>query len=98
MSIHFPTRFVWDSAKAKANEAAHGVSFADAVTVFDDDHAITTEDVQSIAEQRYVTLGMSATARLLVVVYTWRGPDTIRLISAWRANSRQRRAYAQGLG
>ena len=97
MSIHSGTQFVWDPAKAKANETAHGVSFVEADTVFDDDHAITAEDVHSMDEQRYVTLGMSANARLLVVGYTWRGPDTIRIISAWRANTRQGKTYAQGL-
>jgi hypothetical protein len=98
MSIHFPLRFVWDPGKSKANETVHGVSFSEAATVFDDDHVLTSEDADAIGERRYVTLGLSATGRLLVVVYTWRGPNTIRLISGWRANARQRKLYAQGLG
>jgi uncharacterized DUF497 family protein len=53
------------------------------------------EDTDSFGEQRFVSLGMSAAGNLLVIVYTWR-PATIRLISAWRANARQRKAYAQG--
>ena len=98
MSIHSRLRWVWDPAQAKANESAHGVAVAEAATVLDDDRAVTREDPDSIGEQRFVTLGMSGSGRCLVVVYGWRGPATVRLISAWRANARQRRLYAQGVG
>jgi uncharacterized DUF497 family protein len=43
-----------------------------------------------------VTLGLSNLANLLVVVYTYQEPDAIRLISAWKANKRQREAYEKG--
>ena len=98
MSIHSGLWRVWDPAKAKANESAHGVTFAEAATVLDDDRAVTREDPDSIGEQRFVTLGMSGNGNCLVIVYAWRGPATVRLISAWRANARQRRLYAQGCG
>jgi uncharacterized protein len=98
MSIHSSARFEWDAEKARLNRAIHGVRFADAATVFDDERAVTREDPDSIGERRYVTLGMSAEGRLLVVVYAWRGPDTIRIISAWTASARQRNVYAQGSG
>jgi len=88
-------RVLWDPAKAKANLAVHAVSFAEAATVLDDDRAITREDPDSIGEQRFVTLGLSGSGKLLVVVYSWRGHATIRLISAWKANARQRKQYAQ---
>jgi uncharacterized DUF497 family protein len=86
---------LWDPAKAKANLAEHGVRFAEAATVLEDDRAITREDPDSVGEQRFVTLGLSGSGNLLVVVYAWRGPATIRLISAWKANARQRKKYAQ---
>jgi len=88
-------RWEWDIAKAAANERIHGVAFAEAATVFDDERAITREDTDNVGEQRFVSLGMRAVGQLLVVVYAWRGPATIRLISAWRANARQRKDYAQ---
>ena len=88
-------RWEWDTAKAAANEKIHGVTFAEAATVLDDERAITREDTDSVGEQRFVSLGMSAEGNLLVVVYAWR-PATIRLISAWKANARQRKQYAQG--
>ena len=88
-------RYVWDPAKAEANLTEHGVSFADAATVLEDDFALTREDPDSEGEQRFVTLGMSSFANLLVVVYTYREPDSIRIILAWKANQRQRLGYEQ---
>lgn len=91
-------RYEWDTDKAEANLKAHGVSFADAVTVFEDDFALTREDPDAEGEQRFVTLGADATSRLLVVVYTYREPDVTRLISAWKANKTQRTQYESHLG
>lgn len=71
----------------------HKVDFADAVTVFDDDLAITVEDVDH-DEERFVTIGMDALGRLLVVVYTWR-EVSIRLISARKATKSERRQYEE---
>jgi uncharacterized protein len=57
-----------------ANARKHGVRFPDAVAVFADDAALTLYDPDA-GEERYVTVGMDGTARLLVVVYTWRGRE-----------------------
>jgi uncharacterized DUF497 family protein len=89
-------RFEWDPPKAEANLRAHGVSFAEAVTVLEDDFALTREDPAAVDEPRFVTLGLSNLGNLLVVVYTYRDPDAIRLISAWKASTRQREAYEKG--
>ncbi len=86
-------RYEWDTSKAEANLAEHGASFAEAVTVFEDDFALTREDPYSEDEQRFVTLGMSGVAKLLVVVYTYREPDIIRIISTWKGNRPQRLRY-----
>jgi uncharacterized DUF497 family protein len=83
----------WDRAKATRNEAAHGVTFAEAATVLEDELALTREDLDAIGEQRFVTLGLSDRGNLLVVVYTHRDPDVLRIISAWKANRRQRARY-----
>ena len=64
--------------------------------MLEDDFALTRDDPDSTDEQRFVSLGLSNLGNLLVVVYTYRGPDTIRLISAWRANRRQRVQYEKG--
>jgi len=55
----------------------------DTFGVFEDPSALTLEDFRS-GEQRYVTIGMDAFGRVLVVVYTWRA-DNIRIISARKA-------------
>ena len=75
--------FEWDKSKAKKNSLKHGISFADTFAVFDDPNAVTLHDNRS-NEQRYITIGMDAFGRILVVVYTWRG-DNIRIISARKA-------------
>ena len=83
--------------KAEANHKLHGVSFPEAATIFDDDHCLTRADPDAVGEARYVSLGMSALGRLLVVVWTSREPEEIRLISTWKANGRQRATYAQNI-
>jgi uncharacterized DUF497 family protein len=84
--------YQWDAAKALRNRQKHGVDFADAVGVFEDERALTIEDPLSEHEQRWISIGMDWLGRILVVVYTWRG-DTIRLISARPATPRERRQY-----
>lgn len=88
-------RFGWDERKAGANLRKHRVDFADAATVFEDNSAVTiAEDDQE--EQRYVTIGMDALGRVLIVVYTMRG-ERVRIISARRATRRERAEYEYSL-
>ena len=89
-------RFEWDPRKAAANLRMHRVSFDEAATVLGDDFALTREDPGSEDEQRFSTLGLSSLGNLLVVVYTYRGPDVVRVISAWKADRRQRGVYEEG--
>ena len=88
-------RIEWDPAKAEANLREHGVGFPEAATALDDDFALTREDPDAAGEQRFVSLGCSGLGNLLVVVYTLREPDAIRIISAWKANRSQRSTYEQ---
>lgn len=84
--------YEWDDQKAASNVMKHGVDFADAVTALEDEAAITVAD-EFAEEERFITIGTDALGRLIVVVYTWRGEDTIRLISARKATSHERRQY-----
>lgn len=86
--------YQWDNDKAAANLRKHGIDFADAVSVFADDLAITIPD-ERFDEERFITVGMDAFGRVLVVVYTWRG-DEIRVISARQATRREREQYEEG--
>jgi len=86
-------KITWDSDKAVANPKNHdGVSFEEAQHVLLDPFALTCEDNDAQSEQRFVTLGMGSKGRILVVVYSYR-KETMRLISAWKANEPQRRRY-----
>lgn len=76
-----------------SNARNHGIHFADAVPVFEDDRAITLRD-DAHGEERWVTIGMDALARILTVVYTWRD-DTLRLVSARAATSNERSQYLE---
>lgn len=60
--------YEWDPAKARADFARHGVRFADAATVLEDDLALTMLDPYSEDGERWITLGSDATGRVLVVV------------------------------
>lgn len=75
----------FDPTKARANFTKHKVSFAHAEQALRDPVAVTIEDPDAEAEQRFITLGMDALGRILVVVYTLRG-DRVRLISARKAS------------
>lgn len=86
--------FQWDPAKAAKNLLKHGVEFADAIEVLYDERAITRAD-DDPREERYVTVGMDARGRCVVVVYTWRG-RVVRLISARKATRNEARCYAAG--
>ena len=86
--------YEWDPAKARANFDKHGVRFADAATVLEDDLALTMHDPFSDDEERWITLGRDAAGRLLVVVYTYRA-DRVRLISARHATAREEKQYEE---
>jgi len=76
--------FEWDKIKVNENKFKHGISFVDTFAVFEDPNAVTSDEFRC-DEQRYVTIGMDAFGRILVVVvYTWR-EDKIRIISARKA-------------
>jgi len=88
-------RFAWDAAKEAANRRKHRVSFEEAETVFSDDYAMLIDDPEhSDDEDRFVLMGLSVRLRTLVVVHAYRGTEgIIRLISARKANSRERALY-----
>ncbi|MBV9110630.1 MAG: BrnT family toxin [Gemmatimonadetes bacterium] len=76
--------YEWDAAKAASNRAKHGVRFSEAAGVFEDPNAAIEPDDHA-DEERYVIVGLDAAGRLLVLVFTWRGEDVVRLISARKA-------------
>jgi len=91
-------KFEWDPGKAVANFKKHGVSFEEARTVFYDDFAVQFfDDAHVEQEDRFIMLGMSNQAKLLIVCHCERGSgDTIRIISARKATPSEARYYVRG--
>ena len=88
-------RFRWDSRKAVENLRKHRVSFDEATTVFDDPLSVTIPDPDhSVDEQRFLLLGVSNRGRLLVVAHS-EGNNSMRIISARRADRQERRMYEE---
>lgn len=85
--------FEWDAKKAAGNIRKHGVSFAEAATVFRNPRAITFPDPDhSDDEEREITVGSSMRNRMLIVSHTERG-DRVRIISTRRATKTEREVY-----
>jgi uncharacterized DUF497 family protein len=86
--------FTWDPRKAASNRKKHGVSFEEAATVFGDPLALAVED--AVTPERTLLIGLSARLQVLLVVHLELDDATIRLISARRATSHERRRYEEG--
>jgi len=82
----------FDPSKAKSNLGKHRVSFAHAEQALCDPLAVTIEDPDAKGERRFVTLGMDALGRILIIVHTPRGNRT-RLISARKASRSETEQY-----
>jgi uncharacterized DUF497 family protein len=92
--------FEWDELKDRENRRKHRVSFMEAKTVFSDPLLVTyTDDAHSEDEERFISIGLSARQRLLLVVHTERGYEVnlliIRIISSRKATILERRAYEE---
>jgi uncharacterized DUF497 family protein len=86
--------FQWDEEKARGNLRKHGVDFADAATIFEDEMALTIEDPDAVGEHRFVSVGRNARGQILTVIYTLRG-ESIRIISARQATRHERNSYEE---
>ena len=89
-----PIGIEFDPDKAETNMRKHGVGFADAEQAMQDPHAATMSDPDAVGEPRFLTMGMDAAGRVLVVVWTPRD-DLARIISARKASKGEANTYAQ---
>ena len=90
--------FEWNPNKAKINKTKHGVSFEDAATVLKDSKVLTLFDKEhSEYEERWITLGLAASGKLLVVCHTYKEIDVdnsiIRIFSSRKATKREADEY-----
>ena len=91
-------RFEWNAEKAKSNLLKHGVSFDEASTVFEDPLAkIFDDEPHSADETREIILGHSIKNQLLVVCFTERQNERIRIISARIPTAKERNAYEENI-
>lgn len=88
-------KFEWDALKATSNKKKHGVSFAEAQSVFYDEFAVQFfDESNSESEDRFLILGFSDEARLLIVCHCERDQgNTIRIISARKATKNEAGYY-----
>jgi uncharacterized DUF497 family protein len=86
--------FEWDSRKDAANRNKHDVSFQEAKTAFSDEFGrLMADPDHSVEEDRFILIGTSIHSRLLVVCHCVRDGGTIRIISARKADKRERKTY-----
>ena len=85
----------WDPAKARSNYIKHGVDFADAAVALEDENALTVLDNRQ-NEIRFKTLARSPDSQVLLIVHAEQDEDTIRIISARRAERAEERQYFEG--
>ena len=100
MAEEFEYQFDWDPIKAERNAKDHGVTFEQAATVFLDARLLSQVDEEhSDDEERWVTLGMDKSVRLLVVCHTYRKvaerTATIRIFSARKATRNENKDYGK---
>ena len=89
--------FEWDPKKAEINRQKHGVTFEEAQSVFYDEDALCIPDPDhSEKEQRFILLGFSKKARVLIVCHCFRNNDSvIRIISARKATKNETKQYGE---
>ena len=91
--------FEWDERKSESNKAKHKVSFEEAQTVFFDSNArVIFDPDHSQDEDRFIILGLSSALRVLVVCHcVKKGGELIRIISARKANTNEKKQYKRYL-
>jgi uncharacterized DUF497 family protein len=91
------TEYEWDEAKASSNLLKHGVTFEEALSVFDNPLAIIFDDEDhSGGESREIIVGHSVQHRVLLVCFSERA-GTVRMITARPATPKERKDYEEGV-
>jgi len=92
-------RFEWDEGKNRSNRTKHGVWFEEAQSAFRDPNGRVFYDPEhSEEEDRFILIGVSSTARPLVVVHCYKESDSvIRIISARKATKKEHIFYEEGI-
>jgi uncharacterized DUF497 family protein len=90
--------FEWDENKNTSNVLKHGISFEEAQSVFNDFDALIAHDPEhSEDEERFIIIGISNKLKLLMVCHCYRSYNTIRIISARKATTKETKQYTKGV-
>jgi uncharacterized DUF497 family protein len=89
-------RFEWDESKNALNIKKHKIDLADVPSIFNGPIVVDYDDSKDYGEDRWIGIGLLRNT-VIVVVFTERGRDTVRIISARKANRYEREKYAQAL-
>jgi uncharacterized protein len=92
----FHVQFEWDEAKRAGNLAKHGIDFVDAMEMFAAPMFVKSDERKDYGEPRWQGLGI-VQGRLMVVAYTKREPNTVRIISLRKANRREKGFYQDAI-
>jgi uncharacterized DUF497 family protein len=92
----FHVQFEWDEAKRASNLAKHGIDFVDAMEMFAAPMFVKSDERKDYGEPRWQGLGI-VQGRLMVVAYTKREPNTVRIISLRKANRREKDFYQDAI-
>ncbi len=88
-------KFEWDEQKNNSNIQKHGIDFIDACEIFNGYVYIDYDNREDYDEDRWLGIGMLPNGLIITVVFTERGEDTVRFISARRANYHERKYYQE---
>jgi len=91
-----PVRFEWDEAKRKANITKHGIDFLDVQEMFASLMLVASDFRRDYGETRKIGFGFIR-GRLMAVAFTEREPNSIRIISARKANTREEAHYQEAV-
>ena len=89
--------YTWSQSKNRRNRKLHGIAFEDAVQIFDGPTLEREDDLSDYGECRVYAIGVTRGLEI-TVIYADTGPDERRIISAWRSEPHERRAYWRSLG
>jgi uncharacterized DUF497 family protein len=88
--------FEWDEKKNTENIHKHGLDFTEAVNIFQNPLLMKLDTRHDYTEERYIGIG-TLNGRIIVIIYTKRGNDKIRVISLRKANSREKNIYEKAI-
>jgi hypothetical protein len=94
MDEWYNMEFEWDAAKNEQNTQKHGIDFADVPAMFQAPMLVDKDDRDDYGEERWIGIGPLRMI-IAVIVFTERGTDVIRIISARKATNYERRLYEQ---